>query len=407
VYILDQGKAGASVRQVSSSGIITTLLAAAPANQTGAVANPVYGPTGIAVNPAGTLFIAEETLLPPGGPVAQPFRIQEVLQGVVTTFVQAGGGPIGFDASGNLFVVDPSGLQRITPDGSVSTLPLPVSGTIGSANALAVGPNGNVYVGGEYSVLMAQPTTAAPVISPVTVSAVFDAASESAGPISPGKIIVIYGSGLGSPLQAGSNQPSNGIFGTSLNGTTVTFGGIAAPILYESPTQIIAVAPYEITGSSAHVVVSYQGQSSKSSTAFSVPIAGTAPSLFTSNQTGAGEAAAVNDIDGTLNSAVNPVKIGGYISLFATGEGQTSPVGVDGKLGGTVGARPLGNVSVTVGGINATVQYAGGIAGDVAGLMQVNVQIPAGVQPGGYVPVVLQVGNASSNLGTWIAVAGN
>jgi uncharacterized protein (TIGR03437 family) len=101
------------------------------------------------------------------------------------------------------------------------------------------------------------------------------------------------------------------------------------------------------------------------------------------------------------------VKIGGYISLFATGEGQTSPVGVDGKLGGTVGARPLGNVSVTVGGINATVQYAGGIAGDVAGLMQVNVQIPAGVQPGGYVPVVLQVGNASSNLGTWIAVAGN
>jgi uncharacterized protein (TIGR03437 family) len=45
-------------------------------------------------------------------------------------------------------------------------------------------------------------------------------------------------------------------------------------------------------------------------------------------------------------------------------------------------------VSVTVGGIPATIQYAGGAPGQVAGLMQVNVQIPGGVQPGGYVPVV-------------------
>jgi uncharacterized protein (TIGR03437 family) len=44
----------------------------------------------------------------------------------------------------------------------------------------------------------------------------------------------------------------------------------------------------------------------------------------------------------------------------------------------------------------------------VAGLMQVNVQVPAGVIPGGYVPVVLQVGSASTVDGAvWIAVAEN
>ena len=52
------------------------------------------------------------------------------------------------------------------------------------------------------------------------------------------------------------------------------------------------------------------------------------------------------------------------------------------------------------------VQYAGGAPGQVAGLMQINVQIPGGVQPGGYVPVVVQVGNMVSGPGTWIAVSG-
>ena len=45
---------------------------------------------------------------------------------------------------------------------------------------------------------------------------------------------------------------------------------------------------------------------------------------------------------------------------------------------------------------------------EVLGLMQIVVQIPAGVQPGGYVPVQLQVGNNSTVSGAaWIAVGGN
>ncbi len=99
--------------------------------------------------------------------------------------------------------------------------------------------------------------------------------------------------------------------------------------------------------------------------------------------------------------------IGGLISLRATGEGHTAPAGVDGRIAGSSPARPLLPVRVTVGGIPATVQYAGGAPGQVAGLMQVNVQIPTGVQPGGYVPVVLQVADGSSSPAVWIAVSAN
>ena len=305
-------------------------------------------------------------------------------------------------------------VQKVSPLG----MPVPIAGTgaigysgdggpalnaqfyIGQPTGIAVDGSGRVYVADSlnYSVRLLQPVNQA-----VIISAVIDAARQSAGPISPGKIVVIYGRSLG-PSRPVSNQPVNGLLGTNVGSVTVVFNGVAAPILYASSTQTIVVVPYETTGPIAKVVVVYEGQLSAE---FSVPVAASAPSLFTSNETGAGQTAAINLVNGRLNSAADPVKIGAYISLFATGEGQTTPAGVDGRLGGTVAAHPNAAVTATVGGIAAPVQYSGGVFGDVEGLMQVNVLIPAGVQPGGYVPVVLHVGTATSSPGTWIAVAGN
>jgi uncharacterized protein (TIGR03437 family) len=265
---------------------------------------------------------------------------------------------------------------------------------------VAVGKSGNVYVAdtGNNAVRLLTPASQS-----VLISAVFDSASESPVSASPGKIVVIYGSGLG-PAQTVVNQPVNGYFGEQVAGTTVSFRGVSAPIYYASSTQVAAIVPYEVIGSTTvPVEVSYQGQVSA---AFSMAFAASAPGLFTANATGAGQAAAVNDVDGTLNSAANPVKTGAYISLYATGEGQTTPGGVDGKLGGLTSAIPNLPVTATVGGLPATVQYKGGVYGVVAGLMQVNIQIPTGVTPGGYVPVVLTVGNASTvNGAVWIAVS--
>jgi uncharacterized protein (TIGR03437 family) len=66
--------------------------------------------------------------------------------------------------------------------------------------------------------------------------------------------------------------------------------------------------------------------------------------------------------------------------------------------------HPILTVSVTIGGQTVTPIYAGGAPGNVAGLMQVNFQVPSGIQTGSAVPVVVQVGNTSSQAGVTVAV---
>jgi uncharacterized protein (TIGR03437 family) len=130
-----------------------------------------------------------------------------------------------------------------------------------------------------------------------------------------------------------------------------------------------------------------------------------APGVFTADGTGKGQAAAINE-DGSVNSGANPAARNTIVSLFVTGEGQTSPSGIDGKVGTSPLPRPVLPVLVTIDGKPAEVSYAGGVSGAVAGTMQVNAKIPANSQPGN-VPVVVTVGSATSQLGVTIAVAGN
>ena len=59
---------------------------------------------------------------------------------------------------------------------------------------------------------------------------------------------------------------------------------------------------------------------------------------------------------------------------------------------------------MTIGGIPANVNFAGGAPGTVAGVFQVNAQIPAGVTAGSAVPVVVQVGSSNSQPNVTIAV---
>ena len=73
-------------------------------------------------------------------------------------------------------------------------------------------------------------------------------------------------------------------------GTTVSFNGIAAPIIYTSSTAVCAIVPYALAGqSSASVLVSYQGSTS---TPFTQAIAPTAPHFFTQTYTPAGQISA-------------------------------------------------------------------------------------------------------------------
>ena len=89
--------------------------------------------------------------------------------------------------------------------------------------------------------------------------------------------------------------------------------------------------------------------------------------------------------------------------MFATGEGQTDPEGVDGRLAGDVLPKPRAPVSVQIGGLPAEVLYAGAAPGLVAGVLQVNAKVPDGAASGA-VPLLLTVGNATSPGGVTVAV---
>ena len=414
------------VRKVSVNGTITTVAGNGIAGFSGdgglAVNAALNLPQGIALDGAGNLFIADPL----------NFRVRKVSPaGIIATV--AGDGVAGFsgdgglatsaqfaypgdvavDGAGNLFILDPytQRVRLVSTSGRVATLAGngnpgyagdggPGTGSeLDDSDGIATDASGNLYVAdsGNDSIRKLTLTNQS-----VVVSAVIDAGSESAVPVSPGKIVTIYGGGLG-PSAGALAAPANGSFGTQLSGTTVTVNGVAAPVIYASDGQVIAIVPYGISGSTASVTVAYEGQVSQ---AFSAPLAASSPGIFTSNQTGAGQAAAVNAVEGTLNNAASPVKIGSYISLYLTGEGQTTPAGVDGKLGALPVPAPNLLVSATIDGGPALVQYAGGVFGAVAGLLQVNLQVPASVRPGGYVPVVVSVGNASTVDGAvWIAVS--
>jgi uncharacterized protein (TIGR03437 family) len=65
--------------------------------------------------------------------------------------------------------------------------------------------------------------------------------------------------------------------------------------------------------------------------------------------------------------------------------------------------RPILPVTATVGGLPATVIYAGSAPGFVTGVMQVNVQIPANAASGAQ-PLIITVGNTPSQAGVTVAV---
>jgi uncharacterized protein (TIGR03118 family) len=241
---------------------------------------------------------------------------------------------------------------------------------------------------------------------PQGIANITNAASQViATAIAPGEIVELNGFTLGPSPRVANPIPTSGVLGTTVTGTTaasgptsVTFNGTLAPIFYASAGATSVIVPYEVSGSaSADVVVTYKNNVSSK---FTIPVAPTAPGLFTVNQTGSGAVIAIN-FDGTLNSATNTTPRGFPVLLYATGEGQTDPTGLNGAVTGQFIRAPFAPVSLTIAGQPATVVYAGSAPGSVAGLMEVEAivpTLPAGVGAGttGPVPIVLTVGAASS-----------
>jgi uncharacterized protein (TIGR03437 family) len=235
-------------------------------------------------------------------------------------------------------------------------------------------------------------------VSP-SVTAVVNAASQQAGPVAPGEIVVVRGQSVGPASLVAADLPGGSLPAT-VSGTSVWMNGLPAPMIYASGTQTSFQVPYGISGaSSAQLVLSNGIQTPLS---LQVPVAASAPGLFTSDFTGNGRLVALN-MDGSVNSPSNPAARGSAILLFATGEGMTNPAGQEGTVETKFIRQPVLPVSVALNGIPASVIYAGSSPGTVSGVMEIEVALPASLSAG-LVAVNLQVGTVSSSSAVSISV---
>jgi uncharacterized protein (TIGR03437 family) len=257
---------------------------------------------------------------------------------------------------------------------------------------------GSIHVGAlTFTITQQAPGPPAP-----TLTTVANAASYTADAISPGEIVVLFGANMG-PASIASLQVSNGTVTNLLAGTQVMFDGVAAAMIYTLGGQVSAVVPYGVAGkTNTQVQVQYQGSASNTLT---VPVQAATPGIFSLDSSGIGPGAILNQ-DTSINSTGNPAATGSVIALYCTGGGVTAPASGDGEvIGGALrNLVQTAVTSVTIGGMNAPVQFAGAVPGAVAGLTQINVQIPTGLTPSNALPVVVKIGNFTSTSLVTVAV---
>jgi len=380
---------GSQLSQGAYQGVVTVIVP-------GAGNSPLYIPVTLSVGPAPTLSVAPSIVnfTYVSGSAALP---------AATTVQVTSNGSVTFNASftpaasianrGNFVTVTPA--SGTTP----STLTLAVNGAIvptlppGTYSGTVTVSSPNIA---SQTVNVTLTVSAAP--TPV-IMAITNAASIQAGPISPGEIVSIFGSNVGPATPPGgvlfSLTPS-GMVPTTLGGVTVTFNSVAAPLLFVNSLQINAIVPYEIAGqTSANIVVSFGGSNSAQ---LQASVVDTRPAIFSLAQGGSGQGAILNQ-DYSVNGTNQPAAKGSVIQIFGTGEGQLVPAVLTGSL--TPGVAPFPkpvatNITVTIGGQPAQIQYAGEAPTLVSGVFQINAVVPASVASGNQ-PLVVTIGSNTNN----------
>ena len=379
-------------------------------------------PAGIALDAAGNLYIAD----------TNNNRIRRVsAEGMIDTVAGAGwqgyggdGGPatqaglnqpsgVAVDSDGTLYIADTVNqrIRRVTPGGVIDTIAgnglQGYEGDGGLATAaqlfqpvyIVLDGHGNLYFSDEFNDRVRKLSPHSLLSDALGSFAVLNAASGIPGPVAPGEIVSIYGGAIGPKTGAGARLEPNGLLATSLGESQVLFDGRPAPLFWVQDGQINAQVPYGVAGQAqTEVEVVYKGYSRGRVT---VPVAEAAPGLFAIP--GDPARGVIINQDWSVNSALYPAERNSIVTLFATGEGQTDPPGVEGKPATEPYPRPRLDVSLTIGGFAAEILYAGAAPG-FAGLMQINARVPGAFLPSGIQPVVLKVGQASSQPGVGIVI---
>jgi uncharacterized protein (TIGR03437 family) len=179
----------------------------------------------------------------------------------------------------------------------------------------------------------------------------------------PGEFISIFGANLATTTATDPTLP------TSLAGVQVLVNGVPAAVRYVSPGQINAVFPL---GDDAGIASIQVVNSLGTSNTVSNYVGQTQPGIFS----GATSAPAVFHSDNTIVSPSNPAVAGEELGIYLTGLGTLLSSG---------DATYLSYLSVNLGGVTATIDYAGiepGTPLAVGAGYQMNVTVPSGTGSG-------------------------
>lgn len=333
---------------VARASVVTTLI------------DKLAGPHGLALDGAGHLFFTEQD----GARV----RSLDLASGKLS---ELGAGQwsiprgIAVSTAGEVFVADTGRQQIVRVDAAGQVMAVSGTGAAGLAGDggtaataqlnfpwdVAIGPAGVLYVADleNYRVRLLTPQSAP---GPLASVQVLNGVSLAPGPVAPGMLLVVSGSGV--PAADAAN-------------TIVLINSIAVPILAMDNTQIQVQAPITlVTPADAEIMIVDQGSiaaSVKASTAAA------APALY------------------PVDPQAAAVARGAIVTLYGTGLGL-------GDL----------RVTATIGGLEADVVAVDPSPG-YSGLFQISLRVPGAAVPGP-AGVIVTVGDAASQAGVNIAVTG-
>ena len=365
IYVADAGNS--LIRKITPTGVVTTLAGnSIPGSNDGTGAAASFNnPTGIAVDAAGNIYVADS-----GNSLIRKITPA----GAVTTFAGSGtkgkldgagitasfNTPVGlaFDASGNLYVADSGNnlIRMITPAGVVSTIA--GDGTKGNNNGAALNSNfnkpsgitidqaGNIFISDSANNLIRMLTPQGQVLTL--------AGSGVAGGFNNIGVLAQFGYPVGLTIDASGNLYVADKFNNQIRKVVTTGYFIDKPLpaglVFDSSTGIITGIPTAATPATVYTITAYN-EGGNNSTQVSIQIIAQAvivappaisyqtPQSYTVN-------IAIAPLSPTNGGGLVPTTIYGQISSFAGS-------GVAGKADGT--------------GIAATFNEPAGLAIDGAG----------------------------------------
>lgn len=433
LYIAD--RVNNRIRKVTAStGVITTVAGNGQLGFTGdgglATQASFVFPTGVAVDSAGNLYIADQG--------NHRIRRVSVADGKIATI--AGTGAPGFNGDGilakdaqinlstpttpstALLFIDPMGnlifadrgnhrIRKINlTDGTISTLAGTGTPGFGGDGGIATGAllqlpqavvldaAGNLYISdsGNNRVRRTFATNALKAIASVSAASFAQNAE-----LAPESIAAGFSASLASSIQSGTNIP----LPTTLAGMTMKLrDNLGAerpvPLFFVSPQQVNFQVPNGTTNGIATLIATTDRGDVLTGT---VNISAVAPGIFTANANGQGVLAAVAlRVKADNSFSYEPIlrldsSTNRFVSLPIDLGPDTDKVFLVGFGTGLRFRTSLANVTAAIGGINSSVQFAGPVPG-LVGLDQFNIELGRNLAGKGEVDLILTVDGKAANV---------